>query len=997
MKKLKKSFLEPDNIFRGTDLWMLNGKLEDSELVYQIKQLKDKGFYSFIARTYNGLDTPYPSKEFNARIKTIIETARDCDMKVVLQAGYMPSAVLGLPHEYALHYIKPLKKEELIGNETILCEHDGTFYTDKTYTIALNMFDPRAVDYYIERCYADMWAEFREHFGKTVSSVWVDEPRFNTEYIPWSPDFETQYRAMWGESLAPYIYQLYCDEGDYKKIRYRFRVMMMRRLADTYYSKIRAWCHANDLTFSGHLMAEETTLSQIENALCVMPYYKYFDIPGIDFLCSELDWQHSGSRLVAFDPANHYVTPLQCVSAAHQAGKEHILCEMFGVSTTNLTFRSQRHIFDNFASMGINHRCSHAIFYSFAGFRKRFYPHQFNYCEPYWDSYKDVNDYFTRVSQFVSFGKPVGNTLLIHPIETAFMLHKGAKNDNNGEVKKYDARFTELITALFAAGIPVELGDQMTVADCGGVEDGKFKVGEMSYDTVVLPYLEVLNKETFALLTKFKEAGGEVVVLGKLPERLDGTMANELPMWKGFTLVATDTELISLLQSKRKEYAFQAEQTMSGIKINHRKDEDTHFFMVYNFECDRSVKCKLSLVGNYRAMKWNADSGEVISVATCSVGGETVLEFTLPEGSSVLFSFEKSESVAPIALPFFTYEKEIGGEWDAELVGKRNLLTLDICRIRLRDETAFSAPMSVYGVNDFLNKGRATPYSGPIEILFEFTAAESLGDLALIVEEPEKQEIFLNDTKTDSGTDEYFYSREFKVIPLKGIARRGKNVILLKREYVPAGKKPGDHLLELFINNMGSEIEPVYLYGDFKVNHTKQLHHGNFFATGNAFTVSPRRDDKLRIYSSICDVGFPFYVGELRLTKTFTVDEEVLSCKSVKYVLRELYAATAMLVVNGKECKALHWAPLEAEILPLLRKGENKIELLLKNTFRNMIGPHHFKHDNRLFESGAMHPQYWKSTEKNWMCDIESETSQWSKNYLFVRYGAYGDSLKFTK
>ncbi len=41
-------------------------------------------------------------------------------------------------------------------------------------------------------------------------------------------------------------------------------------------------------------MAEETTCGQIENSVCVMPYYKYFDIPGIDFLGSMLNWKNDG-------------------------------------------------------------------------------------------------------------------------------------------------------------------------------------------------------------------------------------------------------------------------------------------------------------------------------------------------------------------------------------------------------------------------------------------------------------------------------------------------------------------------------------------------------------------------------------------------------------------------------------------------------------------------------------------------------------------------------
>ena len=51
----KSQFSMPDLEYRGTDLWMLNDKLEDAELKRQIKEMKDKGCGSFIARNIPGL------------------------------------------------------------------------------------------------------------------------------------------------------------------------------------------------------------------------------------------------------------------------------------------------------------------------------------------------------------------------------------------------------------------------------------------------------------------------------------------------------------------------------------------------------------------------------------------------------------------------------------------------------------------------------------------------------------------------------------------------------------------------------------------------------------------------------------------------------------------------------------------------------------------------------------------------------------------------------
>ncbi len=40
-------------------------------------------------------------------------------------------------------------------------------------------------------------------------------------------------------------------------------------------------------------MMEETLTSQIRRASACMPYYKYFDLPGIDVLGASMNWVDS--------------------------------------------------------------------------------------------------------------------------------------------------------------------------------------------------------------------------------------------------------------------------------------------------------------------------------------------------------------------------------------------------------------------------------------------------------------------------------------------------------------------------------------------------------------------------------------------------------------------------------------------------------------------------------------------------------------------------------
>ena len=115
------SFKTPDPLFHGTDFWMLNGDLRDEQIEFQMKEMRDKGVYTFIARTYLGLRSDYPGPRFKKSLKKIIETAKALGMKLFLQAGYMPEAVPNLPEEGALRYIYPVREGEEEGRR-ILCK-----------------------------------------------------------------------------------------------------------------------------------------------------------------------------------------------------------------------------------------------------------------------------------------------------------------------------------------------------------------------------------------------------------------------------------------------------------------------------------------------------------------------------------------------------------------------------------------------------------------------------------------------------------------------------------------------------------------------------------------------------------------------------------------------------------------------------------------------------------------------------------------------------------
>ena len=76
------SFRHPEDVYRGTDFWMLNDALEEDELVRQMREMRERGIVSFIARTYVGLKSDYPGEDFLSKMRVIVGTAKELGMKL---------------------------------------------------------------------------------------------------------------------------------------------------------------------------------------------------------------------------------------------------------------------------------------------------------------------------------------------------------------------------------------------------------------------------------------------------------------------------------------------------------------------------------------------------------------------------------------------------------------------------------------------------------------------------------------------------------------------------------------------------------------------------------------------------------------------------------------------------------------------------------------------------------------------------------------------------
>ncbi|NLF93107.1 MAG: hypothetical protein GX564_04385 [Oligosphaeraceae bacterium] len=943
-------FRSPGEQFRGVDFWMLNDALDDDSLRFQLRQMRQQGVSSFIARTYIGLKSDYPGPGFKAKLRTVVETARELGLKIYLQAGYMPEAVVGLPPEYAASYVE---------------EKDGRYTLERT-EIYVDMLNPEAVRCYLRQAYEEMWAEFAPEFGRTILSVWVDEPNYSKTGVPWTAALGEKFRARSGSEVD--FAALFHDTPGCSEVRYHYWNCVVELLRDAYFKQVRDWCHEHHLLFSGHLMGEATFHANFARGAAMMPFYRYFDVPGIDHLTADLPFRDSplprwGASPV-YDP-DLYITPLQCASAAHQAGCKFMLAEMYGVSSENLALRDQKSMFENFAVFGVNVRSVHGYFYSLRGRGKRAYPPHVGYYQPYWEHYRKLTDECARTAYFITQGEVVAPVLVLLPWNTAATLYARGETGGDGipALRALENLFLNLIVRLVHGQVAFELGDEFVIADTGAIENGRFRVGCATYSAVVLPWASKLADSTLQLLSRFASTGGAVFALGDTP-------CPEAQLLAGADLLLTALEPF-------REFKFDSDHP-AALQIRHQREETgLELFFVFNSDCSST-----------HTVTPDRPCAEVLSDGTC----RSAATFLLQPGSGLRLITRVAAPATPATpAPRLCHHLCLPDQWQV-VRRSPNALVLEFARFRRENDSEFSPDYPILAIHDMLT---AEQYHGQLTLRFEINCACPFAGTSLALENPSRQQISLNGEAVSNQPMGCFRAREFETITLPEL-KAGQNILTLTLDFSPL-EQTRHVLTELFANLRGVELEAPFLLGDFGVFSHREPSRTNCVRMSRHFHLAPAVQE---VGGELIDRGFPFFAGTLCLRQSFTLERD---CTRAVLQIDHFNAAAGTVFLNGVEQAVLAWHPYQA-MLTGLRSGENILELELCNSLRNLLGPSHrpdgefgscfggYGHPNKNW-IGAVDNQGRKIAE--WYNHRTPDTQAWCEGYLQVHFGVAGISVSW--
>ena len=994
-------FKKPTAEYRGTPFWSWNTKLEKAEIERQIEVFKQMGFGGFNMHSRSGLDTPYLSDEFMQMVQAGVEKAKAESMLAWIYdedrwpSGYAGGLVTESDDTYRMRYLMftatPYTSEEIEHSEThpellacydVLLDHEGwmleygrvepsapgngkRFYAYATMSARepwhnnqsyIDTLNPEAVKRFLDVTHEKYNEWVGKDFGGAVPAVFTDEPMHAHRHgmasafadddpglMPWTPGFPDSYRAQYGKDVLDTVPELFLDfRGKKSQARYFFNDHACELLASAFLDQYSQWCKAHGILLSGHVLAETCLYDQMSCTTETMRLYRAFDIPGIDVLNDQREFN----------------TAKQVQSAARQYGREGILSELYGVTGWDNDFRGYKLQGDWQAAMGITIRVPHLSWLSMKGEGKRDFPASFNYQAPWYTQFPLVENHFARLNTALTRGTPLVKVGVIHPVESYWQAW-GANAQTAGARTQMDADFANLTQWLMLGGIDFDfICESLLPSQCPEAAN-PFPVGEMRYETVVVPGCGTLRESTLQRLEAFRDLGGTVLFLGQAPDSMDGALSP-----RGAALAArcrllpmNADALLNALEPVRMLDLRGSNGTRTPDLLHQiRKDGDGLWLFVCNAfnpknkDSAQGHEVTIRIQGEFSPQLYNTENGAIIDMAAEYIGGHTLLRIAVHAHDSFLFRLENGKTNKKTAVKTPT-------EWAHEThyitrvpvtLREPNALLLDIAEYAL-DDGAFRPTEEILRIDNILRadlgypprtEANPQPWAMPPEKMdhtakLRFTIESNIAVPAplLAMEEPETALIWLNSESVKVEPTGWYVDKDIKTFALPAL-RPGANTLEI---HLPFGRR--------------ANLEWCYLLGDFGVH----------VAGTQATLTAPVTN---LAFGDITHQGLPFYTGNLTYHLQATGNRFALQCSRYR-------GAMLGVDVDGQRVGSIVYAPYSLEVNGL-KDGAHTVDITLYNTRQNGFGHLHCADETFSW----IGPGAWLTQD-----------DQWSYEYVFKPAG----------
>ncbi len=998
----KELFENPTEEYRGAPFWSWNCKITKDILRKQTKYFKEMGFGGFDMHCRTGLDVPYLSDEFMELIRYCAELAEKQGQLAWLydEDRYPSGAAGGLvtkDPQYRARFLKMTREDlvdGMVDKETAVKEGKYYFYhaydiifddegrlvsykkigpkdkaQGKKWFTYVGVPEPRgwfnnltyvdtmskgAMDRFIEVTHERYKEAVGQYFDGVVPAIFTDEPQVDKKQtfaygnseesvtLPWTPEMDDLYEKRYGVKIEDTLPEIFWDKADgtYSRARYLYHDFVCEVFTSSFSDNLGSWCEKNGIALTGHVMGEQWLKTQTEHLGEAMRCYRGFNLPGIDMLSDDRE----------------YNTAKQCQSAVHQYGREGMLSELYGVTGWDYDFRGHKSQGDWQAALGVTVRVPHLSWMSMHGDAKRDYPASIFYQSPWYKEYKFIEDHYARLNTALTRGRPVVDVAVIHSIES-YWLNWGPSQNTADVRDQIESNHMDLVSWLHSSQIDFDFISESLLPELYKGTEGGFNVGKMTYKTVIVPPLETIRKTTLKALSDYQEAGGRVLFMGKCPEYVDALPSKEARKLydRCEKTEFLKYDIIEALKPERRIELMNSDGTRSGEYFyNYRRDNDCDWlFIARSNKIGRQYggpgRLTLRIKGKFTPEVYDTLTGRIRVPEYRVDDDNTYIDFVLYAMDSVLLRLGR-------------YDKKIKGEKEPKVtvigtysdkkpvkysLSEDNAMVLDEAEFRI-DSKSLRARGEWRGIEELTRIHNialaecglpryddAQPWVEPpeklehtVDLKFEFDSEIDYEGAYLALENAELCEVVLNGAAAGKKIEGYFTDEAIRKVKLPKI-QKGKNTLLVR---TPVGIR--------------TKIEWCYMLGKFGVK-----------IKGIEKTVT--EIPKVLGYSDLTRQDLPFYTGNVKYFETVDVPE---GCDDLSVRISEFTGALVKVYVDGK-CRGIIFSEPFCARLGHFEPGKHKITLEYFGTRENAFGGLHNADVNERWKG----PNIWQ-TEGNKFC-----------------------------
>lgn len=981
-------FENPTKEYRATPFWGWDGDLKPQELCRQIEIFKKMGFGGFHMHARAGLVTPYLSDEFMRCVRACCEKAEQEDMLAWLYdedrypsgpAGGIVTADPAFTRRYvrvtpyangdrrakqAQRGYERAQDSRLLAVYDIVLDENGflksavrlthpqeaqgqAWYAyfeccpasqgaEQSYVDTLN---PRAIDQFARVTYDRYREAVGDYFGTVCPAMFTDEPQYpaNTTLafahdqtdviLPWTDDLCQTYAQTYQQTLLDVLPELVWNlpNGALSQARWRYHDHLAERFVQAFCDTLGRWCEENGLIFTGHVMGEGTLAGQTRAVGEAMRCYRAFGIPGIDVL---------GEHKL------EYSTAKQTQSAVRQQGSQGMLSELYGASGWDFDFRGYKLQGDWQAAMGVTVRVPHHGWYTMYGEPKRDYPGSIHDHAPWWTQYHLIEDHFARINTALTRGTPQVRVAVIHPIESCWIQY-GPTDQSGAALEELENEFQGLIHTLVRGLIDFDfISESRLPALCpqGGFP---LQVGQMAYDTVIVPALVTLRTSTLARLEDFAKAGGRVIFLGGCPRYVDAVRSDAvMPLYDAALHCAgAGAALVDLLRDVRElDVRLPGGGRADHLTYQLRLDGEDKWLFIATTRWqpspdvdipNQSIKfnvgqrydtevLRFEIQGEYALTLYDTLTGQTQPLPAQYRDGKTIFSRRWYMHDSLLLRLSPGRNdgesvIAPVRegswRPFGTVPVTLD---------EPNVLLLDMAEFSL-DGGSFEPQEEILRLENICRGRIGTmlrkraipqPYQMPedtpthrVTLRFTISSRIDVPDPLLALEDASLAQIRLNGQPVSNHTVGWYVDRGIRTVALPPL-HTGENTLEITR---PIGLR--------------TVMEACYLLGDFGVS-----------VQGTVKTITaPVRS---LAFGSWTHQGLAFYSGNVTYHLSVTTGGGVfLRCPHYR-------GASLRVCVDGVDRGPIIFSPYELDLSDLAA-GAHQIDITVFNTRQNTFAPLH--------------------------------------------------------